>query len=258
MAAWALSTSLRPRSANGAREWAESLERQLDFFKEMQSDDGAFAAGGRIRADGSLEAEPHPVFLDPPSGEWFGWQAWAADRLAQYHLASGDARARPLLERWAAWAKRVVVLKPDGAYALPGRLVWAGRRVSVDGETEDVGVAAATARALATWAKASGDAASLALARGLLDRMWRRHFDGRGLSNPEARPDYRRLHDPVHWPGRPGLRFLDLRPTLQSDPDLPRVEAALRRGEPPVFRFHRFWAQAEAAVAYAEVARLFP
>jgi ferric-dicitrate binding protein FerR (iron transport regulator) len=259
VAAWALANSpdLRPRAAGAVSEWKESFDRQLDFLRSMQSDEGAFAGGGAVRPDGSLAFDPHPVFRDPPSNEWFGWQAWAADRLAQVQLLTSDPRARPILERWAAWAKRVVVLKPDGAWALPGRLVWTGRKVAVEGETQDVGVTAATARALATWAKASGDAASRELARELLDRLWRT-FDGRGLAVPEARPDYRRLHDPVHYPGRPGTTFLDLRPTLKSDPDLPRVQSALRRGEAPVFRFHRFWAQAEAAVAYAEYARLFP
>lgn len=265
VAAWALATipELRPRSANGVRDWAESLERQLGFYAAMQSEEGAFAGGGRVRADGTLDFEPHPVFRDPPSNEWFGWQAWSVDRLAQFHLLSGDARARGLLERWVAWVKRVVALRPDGGYELPAQLLWSGRpgeglHVSVKGGTEDIGVAAALARALATWAKASGDDASRELARELLERIWRRHFDGRGLSIPELRPDYARLHDAVHYPGRPGTTFLDLRPTLKSDPDLPRVEAALRRGEPPLFRFHRFWAQAEAAVAYAEYARLFP
>jgi hypothetical protein len=35
------------------------------------------------------------------------------------------------------------------------------------------------------------------------------------------------------------------------------VEEALRRGEPPTLRLHRFWAQVEVAVANAEFARLF-
>jgi hypothetical protein len=52
----------------------------------------------------------------------------------------------------------------------------------------------------------------------------------------------------------PGATFLDLRPRYRSDPDFPRVEKAIRSGIPPEFRYHRFWAQVEIALAFAEFA----
>lgn len=253
MAAWAL--------AKDSPAWARSLEKQLALYADLQSPEGAIAGGYTI--DGTaLSFDPHPVFRDPPSNEWFGWQAWSMDRLAQYLHTSGDVRARPIVEKWAAWVKRVVRLTPEG-YAIPATLAWSGRNVRVTGETEDVGIAAATARALASWAAAAKDVEARDLAKALLERIWRRHRDDRGVSNPEPRADYARFHEKLHVPGgwkgplRPGTTFLESRPWFRRDPDWPRVEASLRRGEPPPFRYHRFWAQVEVAVANAEFARLF-
>ena len=58
-------------------------------------------------------------------------------------------------------------------------------------------------------------------------------------------------------PHKPGSTFLDLRPKYRQDPEWKRVEEALAKGEAPVFRYHRFWAQVEVALANAEYARLF-
>jgi hypothetical protein len=266
LAAWALATVPELRTASGAADWKESVEAQLQMFRELQSAEGAVAGGYAIR-DGTLAFDAHPVFLDPPSNEWFGWQAWSMDRLAQYALVSSDARAKDVVARWAAWAKAEVRLTSDGGYAIPGELDWSGApgtlRVKVRSTTEDVGVAGATARALAFWAAASGDGEARALAQGLLERIWRRHGDAKGVSNPERFAAFRRFHEKVHVPDgvkgpvRPGATFLGMRPWFTRDRDWGTVEEALRRGEPPTLRLHRFWAQVEVAVANAEFARLF-
>jgi hypothetical protein len=129
-------------------------------------------------------------------------------------------------------------------------------------ETADVGIAASLARALI----AHGSAESRAVAKELLDRMWTQYRDSTGVSNPEPRPDYRRFNDPVDlppgWRGAlasggaitPGATFLDLRPKYRTDPDFPKVERAIRSGKPAEFRYHRFWAQVEVALAFAEYA----
>jgi hypothetical protein len=252
-AAWALSTSrdLRSPTMNGVRDWAASLDRQLDFYRWLQSEEGALAGGATI-SKGLFYAE-HPVFLDPPSNEWFGWQPWAMERLASYSSASHDPRARPVVDRWVAWIRRVVTLRADGTYAIPSTLRWTGKpgalHVEVTSSTQDVGVAASLARALLA-------AGETRLARELVDRIWTLHRDGRGVSNPE-RPDFSGLNERVHVPGgwtgtmpggaaiRPGITFLDLRPKLRTDPDFGKVE----------FRYHRFWAQVEVALANAELER---
>ncbi|HVR85051.1 MAG TPA: glycoside hydrolase family 48 protein, partial [Planctomycetota bacterium] len=286
VAAWALSTG----NGAGAGDWAASLGRQIEFYRWLQSAEGAIAGGATSSVNGRYEAIPagtptfhglayveHPVFRDPPSNEWFGWQAWSMGRLAQYARLAKDATAAAVVDKWAAWARSVVKLTPEGGYSLPSTLRWSGKpdswngtdpganaglHVTVVDRTADVGVAASLARALI----AHGSAESRAVAKALLDRMWSLHRDALGVSNPEARPDYQRFHEPVVLPpgwrgtlaggGRiaAGTTFLDLRPKYRSDPDFPKVERAIRSGTPAEFRYHRFWAQVEIALAFAELA----
>ena len=282
VAAWYLS--------KGNADWAASLGRQIEFYRWLQSAEGAIAGGATASVNGRYEAIPagtptfhglayveHPVFRDPPSNEWFGWQAWSMGRLAQYVSLTQDPVAVAVVDKWAAWARQVVKLTPDGRYSIPSTLRWSGKpedwnaasprpnaglHVSVVDETADVGVAASLARALI----AHGSAESRAVAKELLDRMWTLHRDALGVSNPELRSDYRRFNDtvdlPPGWRGAlasggaimPGATFLDLRPKYRSDPDFPKVERAIRSGKPAEFRYHRFWAQVEVALAFAEFA----
>jgi hypothetical protein len=295
VAAWALATQALPAPSGSAaaKDWARSMTRQVEFYRWLQSAEGAIAGGATSSVNGRYETPApgtptfhglayvdHPVFRDPPSNEWFGWQAWSMGRLAQYARLAEDPVARGVVDRWAAWARGVVRLTPDGGYSIPSTLKWSGRpdpwdpenpgrnaglHVAVADETQDVGVAAALARALI----AHGSPESRATARELLDRMWQLYRDGRGVSNPEARADYKRLNDsvtlPPDWRGalasgdaiRPGATFLGLRPTLRRDPEFARVDRELRSGRAPVFRYHRFWAQVEIALANAEYARLW-
>jgi hypothetical protein len=113
---------------------------------------------------------------------------------------------------------------------------------------------------------AHGDPKSREIARELLDRIWALYRDDLGVSNPEERPDYRNFTEkadlPPDWRGalasgeaiQPGATFLDLRPKYRKD--FAKIEQELRNGGAPVFRYHRFWAQVEVALANAEVARL--
>ena len=138
----------------------------------------------------------------------------------------------------------------------------------------DVGVAASLARTLLYysaarkhWAQASPAAASLA--RQLLDRIWAHDRDEAGVSVPEPRPDYKRIfeqtvHIPANWAGKmpngdpihAGVKFIDLRSKYRKDPAFAEVERAWRAGQAPVFRYHRFWAQVEVALANAALAEL--
>lgn len=273
---------LRSGSASAVSDWAVSAVTQAEFYGWLQSEEGAIAGGATTSVNGRYEPIPagtptfrglayvdHPVFRDPPSNEWFGWQAWSMGRLAEFAVIAENPKARATVDRWAAWARSVVKLRPDGTYALPATLRWSGRpgqglHVSTSDETQDVGVAASLARALL----AHGSPESRATARELLDRMWVQYRDDRGISNPELRKDYDRFHEkvdlPPDWRGalasggaiKPGATFLDLRPGYRKDPDFPKVERSIRSGTPAEFRYHRFWAQVEAALANAELARL--
>jgi ferric-dicitrate binding protein FerR (iron transport regulator) len=279
MAAYALANDPR-MSPGAAADWKASLERQVEFYRWLQSDEGAIAGGATASLNGRYEPVPpgtpmfhdlayvaHPVF--PDSNAWFGWQAWSMGRLAEVARLTRDATARAVVDKWAVWARSVVKFDAYGGYSIPATLKWSGRpgaglRVAVVDETQDVGVAASLARALI----AHGDPASVRTARELLDRMWALYRDDRGVSNPEPRKDYltgfsENVELPQEWRGalasggaiKPGATFLDLRPQYRKDPDFPRVEQAIRSGEAPVFRYHRFWAQVEVALANAELSR---
>jgi len=279
VAAWALANDplLSPAAA---ADWKASLQRQVEFYRWLQSDEGAIAGGATASWKGRYEPVPagvptfdglayveHPVF--PDSNEWFGWQTWSMGRLAEYARLSKDPAARAVVDKWAAWARSVLKFTPDGGYSIPEKLRWSGRpgaalHVAAVGETQDVGVAASLARALI----AHGDPKSTEAARELLERIWSLYRDDVGVSNPEARADYKNFHSSVElppaWRGAlasgdaipSGATFLDLRPKYRKDPDFARVEQALRGGTAPVFRYHRFWAQVEVALAHAEFARL--
>ncbi|MCX7681315.1 MAG: cellulose binding domain-containing protein, partial [Anaerolineae bacterium] len=299
VAAWVLSTqsAFRPRSPNGARDWATSLQRQLEFYRWLQSADGAIAGGATNSWNGRYEARPagqatfygmayvpDPVYLDPGSNTWFGWQAWSMERLAQYYYLTGDSTAKTVMDKWVSWIKSVVRLTANGGYEIPSTLRWSGQpdswnpsnpgsnanlRVTVVDYTQDVGVTGALARALIYYAAKSGDTASRDLAKELLDRMWTLYRDDKGVSAPETRSDYNRFDDPVYipsgWTGRnaqgatinSSSTFISIRPKYTNDPDWPKVQAYLNGGSAPTFRYHRFWAQVDVALANAEYGRLF-
>jgi chitodextrinase len=55
----------------------------------------------------------------------------------------------------------------------------------------------------------------------------------------------------------PGATFLSIRSFYRSDPDFPKVQAYLNGGAVPSFTYHRFWAQADLAMAFAVYSELF-
>ena len=59
-------------------------------------------------------------------------------------------------------------------------------------------------------------------------------------------------------PIQSGATFISLRSKYRSDPEWPKVEAYLKGGKPPVFKYHRLWAQADIAIANASYGWLFP
>ena len=106
-------------------------------------------------------------------------------------------------------------------------------------------------------------------ARRLLDRGWK-HWDGIGIAVDEPRTDYDRMADTVYVPPqfsgkmpngddvKPGATFISIRTFLKEDPKWPEVEAYINgTGPAPVFRYHRFWAQAEFAIACAAMHKYF-
>ena len=308
MAAYALShePSLRPRSPNGQRDWATSLTRQLEFYRWAQAYEGGFAGGATNSWNGRYDKFPAgvktfygmayteaPVFSDPPSNEWFGFQVWSIQRLAEYYYASGDPKAEVMLDRWVDWVKKNTKLLPDGTWQIPSTLKWTGApqldwnegaqnwdpkdknynqtlHVQVTAHTDDVGTTAGLIHTLSFYAAKKGDKAARVLCRELLDRMWTKYRDTKGISSLERRGDFKRFQDKIYVP--PGWQgkmpngdpidskstFFSIRTKYKQDPDYPKIEAAIKGGKAPEFRFHRFWAQAHIALAYGTYGWLFP
>ncbi|QMV43203.1 glycoside hydrolase family 48 protein [Cohnella cholangitidis] len=129
VAAYALGTTeggLNPTSATGKSDWNISLTRQLEFYNWLLSAEGAIGGGATNSWNGSYSAYPsgvstfhglayqeNPVYHDPGSNTWFGFQAWPIERVAEmyYILASsGDTSsqnflmAKNVISKWIDWA----------------------------------------------------------------------------------------------------------------------------------------------------------
>lgn len=304
MTAYALSESeaLQPESPTGADDWGTSLDRQLEFIQWLQSSDGGIAGGATNSWEGSYEEPPpgtstfhglyydeQPVWHDPPSNQWFGFQIWDIERVAEYHRITGDERAGDILDNWIPWAIENTTVGSDGEFAIPAEMEWSGQPDDWDGtptgnpdlgvevvsHNQDVGIAAGLAKTLLHYASATGDEASLETAEGLLDALMANEGDI-GVSVPEVREDYDRFNDPYDAPDG-GLyvpddfsgtmpngdeinsesTFESIRSFYFDDPDYAQVEEYLDGGEAPEFTYHRFWAQVDVATALATHGELF-
>ncbi|NEB65363.1 cellulose 1,4-beta-cellobiosidase [Streptomyces diastaticus] len=298
LAAYALSTDadLKPKSATGASDWAKSLDRQLEFYRWLQSDEGAIAGGATNSWAGRYATPPagtptfygmyydeKPVYHDPPSNQWFGFQAWSMERVAEYYQQSGDADAKAVLDKWVGWALSETTVNPDGTFRIPSTLQWSGQpdtwnasspgdnaglHVTVADYTDDVGVAAAYAKTLTYYADRSGDTEAASTAKALLDGMWENNQDALGIAVPETRADYNRFDDGIYvpsgWSGTmpngdtvdASSTFASIRSFYQDDPAWSKIESYLQGGAAPTFTYHRFWAQADIALAMGSYAEL--
>ena len=298
LAVWAMSSigALTPLSPTAKTDWSASLNRQLEFYQWLQSAEGAIAGGCTNSWEGDYGTPPagtstfygmaydwEPVFHDPPSNNWFGFQAWSMERVAEYYYVTGDAKAKTVLDKWVTWASSKTTVSANG-FQIPSTLGWSGQpdtwnpttpgtnaglHVTVVDYTNDVGVAAAYAKTLTYYAAKSGNTAAAALAKSLLDAM-ATFTDSIGISAPETRTDYSRFGDTVYvptgWSGKmpngdpvvPGSTFISIRSWYKNDPSWSKVQAYLNGGAAPTFTYHRFWAQVDVATGYADYARLFP
>ncbi|WP_109302423.1 glycoside hydrolase family 48 protein [Aquimarina sp. AU474] len=305
VAAYALTQvdELKPKSQNGERDWSESLTRQMEFYTWLQSKEGAIAGGATNSWNGDYSVYPagkstfydmafdkDPVYHDPGSGTWFGWQAWSMERVAEYYYITNDPMAKNLMDKWTSWVKSEVRLIGTGDFEIPATLEWTGEpdtwnssnpgsnsnlSVTVTDYGKDLGVAASMAKALIYYAAATQKYATLDtdsrdLAKEVLDRMWNTYRDDKGVSSPEDRGDYKRIFEeevyvPQGFTGtmangdviQPGVSFLDIRSGLKNDPDYARLKTAYDAGQDFTQRYHRSWAQMEVALANAEYGFFF-
>ncbi|MFE9168921.1 glycoside hydrolase family 48 protein [Streptomyces kebangsaanensis] len=298
LAAYALSSyaDLKPKSATGAADWSKSLQRQLEFYRWLQSSEGGIAGGATNSWQGRYATPPagtstfygmyydwQPVYHDPPSNQWFGFQAWSMERVAEYYQQTGNTTAKAVLDKWVKWALSKTTVNPDGTFLIPSTLQWSGQpdtwnasspgannnlHVTVADYTNDVGVAAAYAKTLTYYAARSGDAQAKSTAKALLDGMWSNYQDSLGIAVPETRTDYSRFNDKVYvpsgWTGTmpngdridSSSTFSSIRSFYKNDPAWSKVESYLKGGAAPSFTYHRFWAQADIALAMGSYAEL--
>ncbi len=310
MAAYALSSvsSFKPKSPTGWSDWAISLKRQLEFYRFLQSAEGGIAGGVTNSIEGAYKPMPpgtptfygmpyqdSPVFAEPPSNDWFGFQVWSMERVAEYYYVSADKRAETIVGKFVAWVLKNTTLSPDGGYSVPSTIHWTGKpsaswddktaatafdpkdanynsglHVTVADGGEDPGVTSSVVKTLAFWAARSGDKQARIMAKELLDRMWKKYRDEKGVSMPEEHGDYKKFNDPTYvppgWSGKmpngdeikPGSTFLSIRSKYKQDPEWPAVDAMIKGGPVVKIKFHRFWAQSDVAIANATYGWLFP
>jgi hypothetical protein len=299
LAAFALSnvTALTPKSPSAKTDWSTSLTRQLQFYQWLQSAEGGIAGGATNSWDGQYTTPPaglptfygmaydfQPVFHDPPSNRWFGFQTWSMERVAEYYNVTGDATAKSVLDKWVSWALANTKFNADGTYAIPSDLDWTGNpssnytggavpanpnlHVTVLNFTQDVGVTGSFTKTLLYYAKRSGNTAARDAAAKLLNGLWALR-DGKGITIPETRTDYSRFTDhvfvPAGWTGHmpngdvidQNSTFLSIRSFYRNDPMFATVQAALNAGTAPTLTYHRFWAQVDIATAFAVQGELF-
>ncbi|WP_327291023.1 glycoside hydrolase family 48 protein [Streptomyces sp. NBC_01198] len=290
-------SAMAPKSATGKQDWTTSLSRQLEFYQWLQSSEGAIAGGATNSWNGAYAQPPsgtptfygmaydwEPVYHDPPSNQWFGMQAWSMERVAEYYQQTGNAKAKAILDKWVTWAISQTTINADGTFKIPSDLQWSGApdtwnasspgsntglHVTVSAYGNDLGVAAAYAKTLSYYAAKSGNTAAKTTAKALLDGMWGNYQDPLGIATPETRTDFNRFDDPVYVPSSfsgtmpngdkidANSTFIELRSFYKNDPNWSKVQAYLSGGNAPSFTYHRFWAQADIAMAMGAYGLLF-
>ncbi|MCM2681399.1 glycoside hydrolase family 48 protein [Echinimonas agarilytica] len=308
MAAHALTQidTLKPQTPNAVSNWETSLERKLEFYQWLQSKEGAIAGGATNSWNGKYDAFPadradrtfygmvydeDPVYHDPGSGTWFGWQAWSMERVAEYYYVTGNTTAEDIMDKWIGWVMANIHLLPNGEVEVPVGLSWSGLpeawdpqnpkkntelSVEITSWNQDIGVIASMTKALMYYAAAkrehtgSVDVAVRDMSVEILNRIWDSFRDDKGLAAPETRGDFGRLTDPVYipdnWNGvmpngdlvNKDSTFSSIRSFYQDDPGYVATMEAVENGDDPTFYYHRFWAQVDAAVAYGLFDDLFP
>jgi Glycosyl hydrolase family 48/Cellulose binding domain/Putative Ig domain len=230
LAAYALSTdsTLVPLSPSAKSDWATSLTTQLNMMQWLQSNQGAIAGGitnnwggnygdvskppsGDVTFDG-MYYTPDPEYENPPSNQWFGYQTWPMERVAEYYYVTGNAQAGAILSKWVSWAESVTSFNTStGAICLPNVLTWTGQPaesyttgtsssseppanpgldVSVSGCSSDIGVSSSLAKVYMYYAAKSGNTTAETDAQNIIDIIHQFYGDTLGYSAPETRTDY--------------------------------------------------------------------
>ncbi|XP_060521828.1 exoglucanase B-like [Cylas formicarius] len=288
MTAYALlnDPNLKPKSASAQQDWQNSLQRQLALYQFVQSPSGAFAGGVTNSWNDNYGTPPSEISSNSFNGmwykeqpgydtasNWYGMQSWSADRLAQYYYLTGDAAAKSVIDKWVSWILANTRFESDSFY-IPQSLSYSGSppnvQVTVSNYGRSIGLASSTARTLAYYAAKSGNAQAKSVAKQLLDGIYNLYRTEKGAAISEQRSDYNQFNTNVYipvagWSGRyPNGDYIDASSTFQSirswyknDPDYYKVQQYLNGGAIPAFDYHRFWEQADFALAQGAYGLLF-
>ncbi len=250
-------------SPNGRTQWENSYQRQMELYLWLQSDAdgtdadgnlvpaGAFAGGVTNSVDGTysnatsqgphfygMAYDDNPVYHDPGSNTWFGFQVWSGQRymMTLKEVADAgqtvDAALLDAADDWANMAINVTKIDYNGApFALPSGIDWGDPATSkpagdysgggfgtmqdvntnlqmdVKSYGQDVGVAASLARTLLAYSQISGAVHAVEAgetATELMDALWsvygRDSYGVEGVAMIEHRGDYRRFWDEIYIP----------------------------------------------------------
>nr|WP_052339928.1 glycoside hydrolase family 48 protein [Gorillibacterium massiliense] len=151
--AYALANDLAPTSPTAKTDWSTSLQRELEFYVWLQSAEGAIGGGATNSWNGDYSAYPSgtptfygmgyqeaPVYHDPNSNTWFGFQAWPMERIAElYYLlvSKGDTTsdtfkmAKQVITKWINYSMPYVFVNKKPVTDIQGYFLDAsGSRVS--------------------------------------------------------------------------------------------------------------------------------
>jgi len=165
-----------PLSPTAAGDWLLSLTRQLEMIRWLQTEQGFIAGGVSNSVDGryltpltGLSAPNEvnyprdgrevatfygmtytysPVWHNPPSNNWFGYQVWGIGRVAElFHTTAGktstlalsiQTNLQVILDRWVNCVLANCTVASDGSsFSLPSNLSWVSS-TQVVGETTTV------------------------------------------------------------------------------------------------------------------------
>jgi hypothetical protein len=150
------------KAEGAAKDYEVSLQRQLEMYLWLQSQEGPFAGGCTNCYNGDYSKYPsnvptfykmayieHPVYADPGSNHWTGNQFWATQRLAElYYLVktegdlskgavkpgglSIEAALKQVLDRWVEFFVTTTEFTGND-FSVVSSLDWQGAPDSWDG-----------------------------------------------------------------------------------------------------------------------------
>ncbi len=284
MMSYALSSVMKPSSSTGASDWSKSLKRQIELYKWLQSSEGAIAGGATNSLNGRYESYPvgsstfygmiyqeAPVFNNPDSNLWIGWQVWSLQRVAEYYYYSADESVRGLLDKWIGWIVANSTFSSTNI-SYPISIAWTGQpntfdpakpdglnanlHVKITQSGFDIGTASSLARVLMYYGGATKNTRMRDIASTILSFLWINQKDSLGVSVPSVQ-DFTQQHNNSHisssFQGKmpsgalinKDSTFTSMRPFYK---DLP---------ESLTIRYHRFWEQVEFASACLDYEILF-